>query len=46
MRGDPHRLVALTGHLTATTPTRDQGPRPLRKPWHHTRENEIVWPPT
>ncbi|GLX96069.1 hemerythrin domain-containing protein [Herbidospora sp. NBRC 101105] len=50
MRGDLHRLVALTEHLTATTPTRAKaiahfvGRVTHTIHQHHTREDEIVWP--
>lgn len=50
MRGDLHRLVALTEHLTATTPTRARavahfvGRITHTIHQHHTREDEIVWP--
>ncbi|GAB1824421.1 hemerythrin domain-containing protein [Herbidospora sp. RD11066] len=50
MRGDLHRLVALTEHLAATTPTRAQaiarfvGQITHTIHQHHTREDEIVWP--
>ncbi|WP_061294963.1 hemerythrin domain-containing protein [Herbidospora cretacea] len=50
MRGDLHRLVALTEHLAATTPTRARaiahfvGRITHTIHQHHTREDEIVWP--
>ncbi len=50
MRGDLHRLVALTEHLVATTPTRAKaiahfvGRITHTIHQHHTREDEIVWP--